>query len=103
MVRAWFDMELPVKPSDLLRILHDVELRKKWDQASVLDYVEFERPEADVALYYMMNKAPWPFADRDFVERRMMRSKRNGDIEVFYRTFPHPVTPSLGLPCKEEN
>ena len=101
-VRAWFDMELPAKPSDLLKILHDVETRKKWDQASVLDYVEFERPEADVALYYMMNKAPWPFADRDFVERRMVRRKKNGDVEVFYRTFPHPVTTSQDYPMKKK-
>lgn len=91
MVRAWFDMEIDAGPEDLLKVLYDVELRKKWDQASVIEYEEFEKPAADVTLYYMSNKAPWPFADRDFVERRLVRYKKNGDIEVFYRTFPHTV------------
>ena len=101
-VRAWFDMELPAKPSDLFHILYDVDVRKKWDQASVLEYVEFSQPETDVTMYYMMNKAPWPFADRDFVERRMVRRKRNGDIEVFYRTFPHHVRIRQDYPVKKK-
>lgn len=38
----------------------------------------------------MYNKAPWPFSDRDFVEKRYTRYRENGDIEAFYIDCPHP-------------
>jgi hypothetical protein len=88
-VRAEFDMELDLKPQDLYFILFDVSTRMSWDSSSVLEYVEFEKLSHDCVLYYMQNKAPWPFSNRDFVERRFTRQRKNGDLEVFYSAISH--------------
>ena len=90
-VRAYLDFELPCSPDDLYSILYDVELRKQWDSDSILEYVEFERPFPDSILYYMVNKVPWPFANRDFVERRLIRRTLEGDIEIVFFNTEHEV------------
>lgn len=82
MVRAILNFTTFATPNDLYNILYDVEFRKQWDKASVVDYEEFDRPSADVVLYYMHNKAPWPFQDRDFVEKRCIKRLPNNDIEI---------------------
>jgi hypothetical protein len=92
-VRAEFDMELDLKPQDLYFILFDVSTRMSWDSSSVLEYVEFDRLNHDCVLYYMQNKAPWPFSNRDFVERRFTRQRKNGDLEVFYSAISHSAYP----------
>jgi len=90
-VRAAFDFELDMTPDDLYAVLYDVELRKQWDSDSILEYEEFERPYPDSVLYYMVNKVPWPFANRDFVERRLIRRTLQGDIEIAFFNTEHEV------------
>ena len=90
-VRAAFDFELDLTPDDLYAVLYDVELRKQWDSDSVLEYEEFEHPYSDSVLYYMVNKAPWPFSSRDFVERRLIRRTSEGDIEIVFFNIEHEV------------
>lgn len=92
-VRAIFDMEMDIRPLDFYAVLYDVAKRLSWDSASVLEYVELERPSHDCILYYMQNKAPWPFSNRDFVERRLLRTRINGDIEIYYSAATHPTYP----------
>ena len=41
----------------------------------------------------MLNKAPWPFQDRDFVETRYVRKKVNGDIEIYFTGSYHKDYP----------
>ena len=50
----------------------------------MLEFLEIEKFSDDVVQYYMINKAPWPLTNRDFVETRYTRYKENGDIEIFY-------------------
>jgi hypothetical protein len=92
-VRATFDLEMDIKPQDLYFVLFDVSTRKSWDSSSVLEYDEFERPAHDCVLYYMLNKAPWPFSNRDFVERRLIRQRTNGDLEVYSSAITHSAYP----------
>jgi hypothetical protein len=92
-VRAVFDMEMDFKPKDLYFMLYDVPTRMSWDSSSVLEYEEFQRLSHDCVLYYMQNKAPWPFSNRDFVEQRLVRTRINGDIEVFYSAVTHSAYP----------
>mmetsp|Transcript_28626 Transcript_28626/g.28258 ORF Transcript_28626/g.28258 Transcript_28626/m.28258 type:complete len:173 (+) Transcript_28626:512-1030(+) len=87
MVKACFDMEINANPIDLYFLLYDVDTRKQWDKSSVGEFIEIYKTE-DVVGYYMLNKAPWPFSDRDFIERRFIRKRDNGDIEVYYREYP---------------
>lgn len=89
MVKALFDMEINASPEELYFLLYDVETRKTWDKASVGEYVEIYKTQ-DVVGYYMLNKAPWPFADRDFIERRYIRKRDNGDIEIYYCQHDEP-------------
>mmetsp|Transcript_16388 Transcript_16388/g.29629 ORF Transcript_16388/g.29629 Transcript_16388/m.29629 type:complete len:402 (-) Transcript_16388:287-1492(-) len=92
-VRAVFDMEMDLKPQDLYYVLYDVNTRLGWDSGSVVEYAEFEKLSHDCILYYMQNKAPWPFSNRDFVERRLLRTRRNGDLEIYYSAISHSAYP----------
>lgn len=82
---AFCNLELDVNPEDFAYALFDIEARKKWDKSSVMEYLELGKPATDVTNYYMLNKAPWPFSDRYFIEERIMRYRSNGDIEVLYK------------------
>ena len=84
MMKAFFDLELDVEPELLYDILYDPTARKKWD-SSIGDYKIINQIRDDAVQYYMLNKAPWPFADRDFVETRYIRRRNNGDMEIFYQ------------------
>ena len=84
MMKAFFDLELDVEPELLHDILYDPKSRKKWD-TSIGEYKVIDKIRDDVVQYYMLNKAPWPFTDRDFVETRYVRRRNNGDMEIFYR------------------
>jgi hypothetical protein len=41
----------------------------------------------------MLNKAPWPFSDRYFIEERNMRYRSNGDIEVLHKDVQSDYVP----------
>jgi hypothetical protein len=83
-VKALFNMQVDAMPEDLFLLLYSTEIRKEWDK-SVAEFYEIEKIGLDVVKYYMLNKAPWPFTDRDFVEMRYCRRKENGDIEIYYK------------------
>lgn len=93
-VKALFDMKVDAEPQVLYNLLYDVSVRGTWD-SSVLDYQELSCLDKDTVVYYMLNKAPWPFNNRDFVEIRYTRRTVNGDIEVYYKEteWDHPGTP----------
>lgn len=102
MVKAFFDLELDAEPELLYNILYDPATRKKWDQG-VSEFVEIEKIRDDVVQYYMLNKAPWPFADRDFVENRYTRKRTNGDLEIFYQgTENNEFLPNQGKVIRGE-
>jgi hypothetical protein len=82
-MKAFFDMEMEVDPQVLVDVIYKPELRRKWD-TNIQVYEEIQQVEEDVVQYYMHNKAPWPFADRDFVETRFIRRRINGDVEIFF-------------------
>jgi hypothetical protein len=84
LMMAMLDLEICAEPEDLYAVIYDYEIRKKWD-SSIGEYREVKREGDDVITYYMHNKAPWPFADRDFVETRFIRKRENGDMEIFFR------------------
>lgn len=90
-VRASFDFDLDATPDDFYAVMYNVPLRKKWDTESILEYEEFEKPYPDSILYYMVNKVPWPFANREFVERRFIRRSLTGDIEIVFHHTEHEV------------
>lgn len=94
-VKALLDIEINVMPENLNFLLYDVDSRKKWDKSSVVEFIEITKTE-DVVHYYMLNKAPWPFSDRDFVEKRYMRKYENGDCEVYFEDCAHPEYPEKG-------
>lgn len=81
-------MQVTASPSDLYTLLYDLDIRKIWDN-SVIEFQELERLAEDVQQYYMLNKAPWPFTNRDFIETRYSRTKQNGDLEIIYHQSEH--------------
>jgi len=92
-VMAFCNFELDASPEDFVHALYDVEARKKWDKPSVMEFFELSKPANDVTNYYMLNKAPWPFSDRYFIEERNMRYRSNGDIEVIYKDVQSDYVP----------
>lgn len=92
-VMAFCNFELDANPEDFVHALYDVEARKKWDKPSVMEFIELSKPSNDVTNYYMLNKAPWPFSDRYFIEERNMRYRSNGDIEVLYKDLHSDYVP----------
>lgn len=92
-VIAFCNLELDANPEDFVHALYEIEARKKWDKPSVLEFLELGKPATDVTNYYMLNKAPWPFSDRYFIEERTMRYRSNGDIEVLYKNLDSDYMP----------
>lgn len=86
-------MQVNANPEDLQFLMYDLEARKSWDKASVLTFVEISKISSDASCFYMLNKAPWPFANRDFVEQRLVRRRDNGDIENLTLEITHPDYP----------
>jgi len=93
LMKAFFDLELNIDPEQVYDILYNPEVRKKWD-LSIGEYAELHREEGLVQ-YYMLNKAPWPFADRDFVETRYIRKRVNGDLEVCFSASLNETCPEI--------
>lgn len=93
LMKAFFDLELNIDPDLVYDILYNPDIRKKWD-LSLGEYIEFNKQEG-VIQYYMLNKAPWPFADRDFVETRYIRKRVNGDLEVCFSATLHEDFPEI--------
>ncbi|OMJ72103.1 hypothetical protein SteCoe_29530 [Stentor coeruleus] len=86
LLKGFFDMELNADPEDLYKVLYSPDIRKKWD-VNIEQFFEITNKSQDVVEYYMHNKAPWPFADRDFVESRFIRKRINGDIEILFMSL----------------
>jgi hypothetical protein len=99
-VMTMVNLEIDADPERLLEIMYDPDKRKKWDKQSVIEFVELERPNEDVLIYYMANKAPWPFSDRDFIEKRYIRRRSNGDIEIFSRHTNYENLPEISKKCE---
>ncbi|OMJ94570.1 hypothetical protein SteCoe_2215 [Stentor coeruleus] len=91
-LKAFFDMELDAYPQDLYEILYLPEYRMRWD-TDIQIFYEIGHLAEDAVQYYMHNKAPWPFKDRDFVETRYKRNRVNGDIEILYLSLDHNEFP----------
>ena len=93
-VKALFNMQVEADPQVLYDLLYNVSARTAWD-SSVIEYQELSQLDKDTVVYYMLNKAPWPFNNRDFVEVRYTRRTANGDIEIFYKEteWDHSGTP----------
>lgn len=99
-VMTMVNLEIDAEPERLLEIMYDLDKRKKWDKQSVLEFVELERPSEDVLIYYMANKAPWPFSDRDFIDKRYIRRRSNGDIEIFSHHTNYENLPEISKKCE---
>lgn len=93
LMKAFFDLELNIDPEQVYEIIYNPEIRKKWD-LSLGEYTE-RRIEEGLIQYYMLNKAPWPFADRDFVETRYIRKRENGDLEVCFSASINEIYPEI--------
>lgn len=100
MVMTLFNMECDAEPEHLFEIMYEPAKRKKWDKQSVIEFVELEKPHDDVLIYYMANKAPWPFTDRDFVDKRWIRYRSNGDIEILTRHTTYENLPEISKKCE---
>ena len=75
--------------------MNDPEIRQKWDKESLVKFVDFRGYGSDVVYYYKQNKAPWPFKNRDFVERRLINFLPNGDVHTCFEAieaFEYPVS-----------
>ena len=94
-MKAFFDLEMEVDPELVYNIIYEPEIRKQWDK-SIEIYTEIEKIREDVIQYYMHNKAPWPFADRDFVETRYIRRRANGDLEIYFTRSENEQFPDKG-------
>ena len=92
LMKAFFDMEMNVEPEEMYNIIYNPEMRKKWD-TSIAAYQIINQVSDDVIQYYMLNKAPWPFKDRDFTEIRYIRRRVNGDIEIYFTGRAHQEYP----------
>ena len=94
-MKAFFDLEMEVEPEIVYNVIYEPESRKKWDK-NIEVYTEIDEIRPDVIQYYMHNKAPWPFADRDFVETRYIRTRTNGDIEIYFTASHNENFPVKG-------
>ena len=93
-MKALFDMEIDAEPEDMYDVIYNPIIRKGWDN-SIGAYNEIIRPSDDVIHYYMLNKAPWPFKDRDFTEIRYIRRRVNGDMEIYFSALGHQDYPEV--------
>jgi len=80
MFRARFTFKTAALPEDLMFMLYDPTYRLSWDKSNLVAFEDIARPEEGVAHYYIRNKAPWPFQDRDFVEKRIQRKLETGEV-----------------------
>jgi hypothetical protein len=80
-------------PADIQHMVNDVETRKKWADENLMEFRELERLADDVVIYYKQNKAPWPFKNRDFVERRFVNQLSNGDVHTCFEAIKTPLMP----------
>jgi hypothetical protein len=92
MMKAMFDTRLCAEPEALYELLYAPDVRRQWD-TSIGAYTEIEKEAEDTVQYYMHNKAPWPFSDRDFVETRFIRRRENGDMEICFKASQHSEYP----------
>jgi hypothetical protein len=95
LMKAFFDLEMEVEPETVYNVIYEPESRRKWDK-TIETYTEIDKARPDVIQYYMHNKAPWPFADRDFVETRFIRRRTNGDIEIYFTASENERYPVKG-------
>ena len=49
--------------------LYNIEERKKWDE-NIVEYKILKEISPGILHYYMINRIPYPFKNRDFVEKR---------------------------------
>lgn len=94
LMKAFFDMEMDIEPEDMYDVIYNPEVRKKWD-GSIGAYNIINSVSDDVVHYYMLNKAPWPFKDRDFTEIRYIRRRANGDMEIYFTGLSHQDFPEV--------
>jgi len=70
----------------------------------MLEFYEIAKPMPCFTIYYMGMKSPWPFANRDFVSKRIVF--RLDDVYyLFYTAMPEQVSYYVGIilvPGKEE-
>jgi hypothetical protein len=90
-VDAYLDTQFT--PADIYRLVNDVEIRKRWNDENLVEFHELERPADDVVIYYKQNKAPWPFKNRDFVEKRYVNRLQNGDIYTCFESTESDLMP----------
>jgi START domain len=83
LMKAFLDLEIDAEPEDVYDVMYNPDTRKKWD-TGIVAYNEISRLADDVIQYYMLNKAPWPFKSRDFVETRYIRRRINDDMEIYF-------------------
>lgn len=97
-IRVHFDCK--VRPSFILAMLENPDLRAKWDyslQRILVLYVADEN-------YYIKNSVMWttsPLQTREFVEKCQVREVDN-ELRLVYYSVTHPVLPTQNFPIREE-
>ena len=71
--------------------MYDIPTRKKWD-SNIKDFSIVKQLSKNIVYYYMSLKVPFPFEDRDFIEKRTITyNKKNKEHIVIYRQAPNEV------------
>ena len=76
----YFDGKYTFK--NIMDVQYDPKTRLNWD-GSMKEYIVNQQDHKCLAIYYMAMKAPFPFKDRDFCEKRVIFGWK-GTLYVYY-------------------
>jgi hypothetical protein len=68
--------------------LNDYVKRRLWDD-NIIEYKEI-KSEDGVAIHYMINKAPFPMSNRDFLEKKVIFTVGEA-VYVYFSSVPDEV------------
>jgi hypothetical protein len=86
MARAEFIIDTTMSPDQIYQVLYNPKLRLQWDSSSLKTFDIYDETK-DSMKVYMVNKAPWPLKNRDFIEQHFIHRKGSDRIQVFSQSI----------------
>jgi hypothetical protein len=78
-----FLLDTNITLPQLYALVNQPDARMAWEKDAILDLKVFKTC-AEFDQFYVLNSAPWPMTNRDFVERRYLRFTGPDELQVVY-------------------
>jgi hypothetical protein len=84
-----------VRPDQACRLIHDLEIRKEWDNV-LCNMRIFDKVSDTVDYMYSMYKAPFPISNRDFCQiRTVEKNYRGNNFIIHFEGVEHSDCPPI--------